>query len=283
MLTLRLQPRVHLLLVPTHVYYMCSHCVHVIDMCVCLSVSMLNISLTHTLSRNMITTTSVASVRPDEDERKQRIANLRRMRKQAVETNPDGKMNGRRAEGSDDEDDEATKDDKQSLKALRKKRKQQRESDDRLPRTVFVGNVSNKLSQREIRDHFSDCGPIASTRIRSVAFADPKVPRKGSFVSKAFHEKRSTFNVYVVFKEEASVPVALEKNNSEFGGTVIRVDRADNSAQKKKEMNHSASVFVGNLAFEIEEDALRGESSGGQFMHCCCVYQCVCVCVCVSV
>lgn len=105
-------------------------------------------------------------------------------------------------------------------------RAQAKEDPEKLSRTVFVGNVSTSTTAKVLKRAFTPCGSVASVRIRSVAFANKKMSRKGAVISKAFdQERKDTYNAYVVFVSVDAVPAALAMNGTELDGKTLRVDR----------------------------------------------------------
>ncbi len=102
---------------------------------------------------------------------------------------------------------------------------------------------------------------MESARFRSLAFSNPKKPRKLAFSEKEFHEKRDSANVFVVFKTEESAKLALAHNGALFMGKHIRVDLAAppvaSGSGEKKQHNHKCSVFIGNVPFDAEEEPIR--------------------------
>lgn len=86
-------------------------------------------------------------------------------------------------------------------------KKPNREFTDSKTKTIFVGNLSYKASETTIEDFFSDCGKILAVRIAKMS--DGK--------SKGF--------CHVDFEDEEGVENALKKNDEEFEGRNIRVDK----------------------------------------------------------
>jgi RNA recognition motif-containing protein len=123
-------------------------------------------------------------------------------------------------------------------------------------RTVFVGNVPVALKLKYIKRHFAPCGAVESVRMRSLPVASPKLSRKGAYATKDFREGASSCNAYVVFADAASVPAALKLNGSEMGGHHVRVDTVGGSSSSQK-FNNRLSLFVGNLDYRANEEALH--------------------------
>jgi nucleolar protein 12 len=140
----------------------------------------------------------------------------------------------------------------------KKTRKQQKEElIEKNERTLFVGNVSTlvveKEHTREFKKLFQEFGPLESIRFRSIAFA-AHMPRKEAFLQKKFHEKRDTLNAYVVFQKKEDLEKALGLNGVVFMEKHLRVDRTETSQEKQRDTKKS--VFVGNLSFDITDEAL---------------------------
>ncbi|XP_052777851.1 RNA-binding motif protein, X-linked 2-like [Mya arenaria] len=100
---------------------------------------------------------------------------------------------------------------------------------------------------------FKDCGEIESIRYRCVPVNDPSVPKKVIAIKKDFHPERHNCVGFICFKTNEAAEKALELNGHELKGLHIRVDWAS----KDKEKDVKKSVFVGNLPFDVEEEAVR--------------------------
>ena len=98
------------------------------------------------------------------------------------------------------------------------------ELDDVDERTVFVGNLPLHMTRKALHRLFTDCGRIASTRIRSVAAAGVKLPPSQAgnqnLVRKVCSNTQQLDATvkhcvlgYVVFHERESVEAAVAKNN----------------------------------------------------------------------
>ncbi|XP_007668505.1 RNA-binding protein 34 isoform X2 [Ornithorhynchus anatinus] len=100
-------------------------------------------------------------------------------------------------------------------------------------RTVFVGNL-----------------PVTCNK---------KIPAEGistkklAAIKRKFHPEQKNINAYVVFKKESSAAKALKRNGTQISdGFRIRVDLASETSSRDKR-----SVFVGNLAYKIEEASVQ--------------------------
>ncbi|XP_075536053.1 uncharacterized protein LOC142571516 [Dermacentor variabilis] len=124
---------------------------------------------------------------------------------------------------------------------------------DKDERTVFVGNLPVTATPKSVRHVFSKYGTIESIRFRSIVPAKESLSKKVAFISKALHSNKQTVNAYVVFKAKETVKDALTLNGSVLFGNHIRVDCV---GAPKSLVNEKQTVFVGNLAHEIQDEEL---------------------------
>ncbi|XP_053406198.1 uncharacterized protein LOC128559108 [Mercenaria mercenaria] len=120
-------------------------------------------------------------------------------------------------------------------------------------RTIFVGNLPNSTTKKQLERLFKTFGEIESSRFRTVPVKDPKLPKRAVAITRDFHPQRNNFNAYVCFEEDESAKKALSMNGTEVDGLHIRVDMVGRQTQK----DPKKSIFVGNLPLDIEEEALR--------------------------
>ncbi|KAJ2778403.1 Nucleolar protein 12 [Coemansia javaensis] len=125
-----------------------------------------------------------------------------------------------------------------------------------LRRTLFVGNlavtaITDRAVYKELRELCGRYGRIKTVRFRSIAFSE-LLPRKIAFISGKLHSERHACNAYVEYAEQESADKAVELNGAVFQDRHLRVDVAAND--KARDMKRS--VFVGNLSFAAEEEAL---------------------------
>jgi len=136
----------------------------------------------------------------------------------------------------------------------RKKRKVKDEPE-KLERTLFVGNldknVTEKANLKKLKALFKKYGTIESIRFRSVAFSK-NLPKKIAFITKEFHPERDCLNAYIVFEKKESAQKAIELNGTLFNEKHMRVDLEGG----EKKLDEKKSVFVGNLAFDEQEETL---------------------------
>ena len=144
-----------------------------------------------------------------------------------------------------------------SLAAKRRKKEKKKEPDPREGRTVFVGNLPTTCTKKQIKRMFRQYGHVETVRIRSMQVAEGSLAVK---VAKRTHKQigGSSFNAYIVFSSEKDAEEALALNGTLVEGRHVRVDLAGRS----REHSHQRSVFVGNLPFSADEEALRAVFSG---------------------
>ncbi|KAG6457835.1 hypothetical protein O3G_MSEX010523 [Manduca sexta] len=157
---------------------------------------------------------------------------------------------------SDEEDEEKVKPKEAETKVQKSKEEKPNENDaEVLRRTLFVGNVpfSNKC-KKEIKKIFNKYGQIETIRIRTVPVKDARTTPKLAVIKKELHPERSTVNVYIKYADPDSVNKALAENNTVLNEHHLRVSRSDSTGA---EHDPKCSVFVGNLPFALEDEALR--------------------------
>lgn len=131
--------------------------------------------------------------------------------------------------------------------------------DERVDRTVFVGNISQDTDQKDVKKVFKKFGAIEAVRIRGVIPVNPQLPKRVALLTKNLAPFSDSFQAYVVFKESQSVDDDIDKACQELNMTVlkdrhIRVMRA----QSQRSGPRKQSLFIGNLPFDCsEEDIIR--------------------------
>ncbi|NWZ13453.1 RBM34 protein, partial [Agelaius phoeniceus] len=121
-------------------------------------------------------------------------------------------------------------------------------------RTVFVGNLPVSCTIQVLTSLFKKYGPIQSIRFRSLHQEDFSSNRSFSCSRHKVHPNAKSINAYVVFKEECHAQEALKENGTEIAsGFHIRVD----TASKTSSHDSKRSVFLGNLSYDIRDDAVR--------------------------
>ncbi|KFO83779.1 RNA-binding protein 34, partial [Buceros rhinoceros silvestris] len=121
-------------------------------------------------------------------------------------------------------------------------------------RTVFVGNLPVDCTVQALKSLFKGYGQIKSIRFRSLVPAEDTLSKKLAAIKHKVHPNAKFINAYVVFKEECDAIKALNENGTEIAsGFHIRVD----IASKSNLHDNKRSVFLGNLSYDITDDAVR--------------------------
>ncbi|NWH97223.1 RBM34 protein, partial [Tichodroma muraria] len=134
-----------------------------------------------------------------------------------------------------------------------KRKRVANEAEDR--RTVFVGNLPVSCTLQVLKSLFTKYGQIQSIRFRSlVCMLFPLITVPFSRSRRKVHPNAKSINAYVVFKEECDAQKALKENGTEIAsGFHIRVDTASGTSSH----DNKRSVFLGNLSYDICDDAVR--------------------------
>ncbi|CAG4973362.1 unnamed protein product [Colias eurytheme] len=164
-------------------------------------------------------------------------------------------------EESSDEEEEETSNKKEKQKAKTDEPKEQHiATEDEIKRTLFVGNVPfSKKCKKEVKKLFSQYGDIETVRIRTVPVKDATVTPKLAVIKNELHPERTTVNVYIKYKHADSIDQALSANNTVMNEHHLRVTRSDTSGSAH---DPKCSVFVGNIPFGLEDEALRAKFQG---------------------
>lgn len=130
-------------------------------------------------------------------------------------------------------------------------------SDPRLFRTLFVGNVSQKATSKDIKKVFKPFGRIESVRIRGVVPVNPKIPKRTALLTNRLAEFSDSFQAYVVFEDTKEVGRIMEEACQKVNMTVfmerhIRVMPAGHQRHGPRTL----SLFLGNLPFDCSEEEL---------------------------
>ncbi|KAL8141768.1 hypothetical protein V2J09_014800 [Rumex salicifolius] len=135
------------------------------------------------------------------------------------------------------------------------------DDENKLLRTIFVGNLPLKTKKKALLKEFSQFGEVESVRLRSVPTLDSKKPKKVMIMNNKINEAVDSVNAYVVFETEESAEASLAHNMALVGGNHIRVDRACPPRKKLKGdstplYDTKRTVFVGNLPFDVKDEEL---------------------------
>ncbi|EME31969.1 nucleolar RNA-binding protein [Galdieria sulphuraria] len=123
------------------------------------------------------------------------------------------------------------------------------QSDDRLARTIFVGNVPLQTRREKLIKFFKNCGPIESVRFRSIPVKNVKLPKRAAVLSGERLPERDSMNAYVVFENKVAVDIALSLNGSVFQNKHLKIDR-----DERPTVSVGYCIFVGNLPFDVEDE-----------------------------
>ncbi|NXH16070.1 RBM34 protein, partial [Bucco capensis] len=136
-----------------------------------------------------------------------------------------------------------------------KQKKKEKVADETVDRrTVFVGNLPVNCTVQALKSIFKEYGQIKSVRFRSLVPAEANLSKKLAAIKHKVHPNSKFINAYVVFKEESDAIKALKENGKEIAsGFHIRVDIASKSSSH----DNKRSVFLGNLSYDISDDAVR--------------------------
>mmetsp|Transcript_45811 Transcript_45811/g.108668 ORF Transcript_45811/g.108668 Transcript_45811/m.108668 type:complete len:422 (-) Transcript_45811:94-1359(-) len=125
---------------------------------------------------------------------------------------------------------------------------------DKDERTIFVGGVPVSATRKDLKKFFKIVGPIESVRMRSMPVENPVLPKKASIAMGKLNTARETCNAYVVFDKAEDAVKALDMHGTTMDGHRLKVDKAAGGGSA---YNSRLSVFIGNMPFNAEEEALR--------------------------
>ncbi|KAI5068060.1 hypothetical protein GOP47_0016405 [Adiantum capillus-veneris] len=143
------------------------------------------------------------------------------------------------------------------------------DAEEKLKRTIFVGNLPLTTKTKALNQEFSIYGPVESVRLRSVPLLDTKIPRKGAIITGQINEAVNSQHAYVVFEEAAFANAALAHNMKEFCGNHLRVDAAYAPHQTLNgkfavQYDPKRSIFVGNIPFDVKDEELYQTFGAGK-------------------
>jgi len=133
-------------------------------------------------------------------------------------------------------------------------------------RTIFVGNLPISTTRKSLKRLFQDCGNVESCRIRSIGASGVKLQKERAgdrdLMLKVCANtgrttvKKNSCQGYVVFATQEGPAQALKKNNTRISGDdgvnhTLRVDTV------KPTVDHSRTLFLGNLPYSTTEDEIR--------------------------
>ena len=141
---------------------------------------------------------------------------------------------------------------KQEIKNIKKKAMEKGTTKEGDEKVVIVKNLPIKVKRRSIHHMFAKFGPIESVWLRCAALIDPAMPKKVAVIKQQFHPDRQSITAFVRFKEAESAQQALSATGTIFQEQHIAVSLLTETSNQKM----STSIFVGNLPFNIEDEAL---------------------------
>ena len=150
--------------------------------------------------------------------------------------------------------------------------------DEALGRTIFIGNLAESTTKKQLKKRFRSYGNIESIRFRSMLLKkDSRVPRRVAAAAGTVDVERGSHHAYIVFEDAAAVSKALQENMKVLDDRHIRVDRAAVNNMRVKllgakkgsraaadlvgsshqvQYDVSKTVFVGNLPLQVEDEEL---------------------------
>ncbi|GIY06558.1 RNA-binding protein 34 [Caerostris extrusa] len=129
------------------------------------------------------------------------------------------------------------------------------ENKERLSRTIFIGNLPMDFSQNALKQLFSPFGAIETCRLRGGIPVKESIPKKVACIKNKFHTGQKHRIGFVVFKEEKDAANAETMNGTLISDHHIVVNRAS-AAGNKKQYDEKRSIFIGNLPFDVDDDAV---------------------------
>jgi len=144
-----------------------------------------------------------------------------------------------------------------------KEEKERKRDPEQEERTVFVGNLPASATKKQLMKMFGKFGNVETVRFRGAARPDMNTTKKVAVIKRAIHENRHNISAYVRFKERPDAEKASAATNGvKVGDNVLRVDLAANPiSHKKNAHDQKMAVFVGNMSYSIEENALHNRFS----------------------
>ena len=124
-------------------------------------------------------------------------------------------------------------------------------------RTIFVGNLPNSVTAREVIKLLHHCGKVVTARVRCQRLlqeADKKRGRAIRVLRKELAEgEDASACAYVVFESPSGAEAATALNGTVFRERHLVVGREDPASKAYAPSN---SVFVGNLAYDVSDEEI---------------------------
>jgi len=134
-------------------------------------------------------------------------------------------------------------------------------------RTLFIGNLPKDVQKKTLKKLCAAFGKVETIRLRSAARPDAKTTKREAVIKGLIHEGRGNINAYVRFSNTEEAQKACKLNGRRLGERHLRADVActvvSSSGQSSGQQarNNRLAVFVGNLTFSADEEALRDHFS----------------------
>lgn len=150
--------------------------------------------------------------------------------------------------------------DNPTKKKKKKKKMTPEEEQEKLTRTLFVGNLPLAVKSKKLKLLFKKFGTIESVRLRSIPITEAgvKLPRRSAILSGQVAEDKGTSHAYVVFKDAGSAMAAQQMNMTEVEGHHIMVNPAARKAQRGRAASiqyaPQVTLFLGNLHYEVTDE-----------------------------
>ena len=120
------------------------------------------------------------------------------------------------------------------------------------------------MKRRSIQHLFAKFGKVQSVWLRCAAVADPAMPKKVAVIMQEFHPDRKSISAFVRFENAQSAIDSLSLTGSEFAEQHITVtllrapptEIASSASSFAVKKDLSKGIFVGNLPFNVEDEAL---------------------------
>lgn len=129
-------------------------------------------------------------------------------------------------------------------------------NDERVKRTLFVGNVSQTAKRKDIGRLFTPYGAVESVRIRCIFAENAHIPKKVALQALRLTRYTDSFTAYVVFKDGEGVDECMKKAVDEKNMTIFMGKHIKVTAALFKKGPARLSLFVGNLPFDCTEEEL---------------------------
>lgn len=130
--------------------------------------------------------------------------------------------------------------------------------DERLPRTVFVGNVPVGTTSKDLKKLFKPYGAIESVRFRGVVPECPKIPKRDALLGGRIHRSVDTLIAYVVFADTEEVEKSVAEAVDGVNMTVLKEKHLRVTRASHKLFHRGLSIFLGNLPFDASEEDVVG-------------------------